>query len=183
MLALAATLSLALLSVQATEGNATDTSGRAQDAPASSNSTDYHQDAHSVLGDWGIFREDMMLKDLARIRSKYFKADHWLEGKELNPLPNITFPDVPADLSILKGTHGTQPLSNYAKDTFYYGPISIGTPSQMLNVDVDTGSADLWVQSNCGNACDGPQFFPSNSKTYRNTKQSFNVQYVRIYLP
>jgi hypothetical protein len=27
----------------------------------------------------------------------------------------------------------------------YYGPISVGTPAQVLNVIYDTGSANLWV--------------------------------------
>ncbi|KZV96822.1 peptidase A1 [Exidia glandulosa HHB12029] len=94
-------------------------------------------------------------------------------------MPNLTLANLPNDLGTFTGgTHGSQPLTDYGGDTFYYGPVSIGTPGQVLNVDVDTGSADLWVQSNCPkNTCTSPQFNQTKSKTFKNTKQSFNIQY------
>ncbi|KAA1471763.1 acid protease [Dentipellis sp. KUC8613] len=53
----------------------------------------------------------------------------------------------------------------------------MGTPAQTLTVDIDTGSADLWVPVNCKN-CNGHQFDPSRSSTYRNNNQGFAVTYV-----
>lgn len=31
-------------------------------------------------------------------------------------------------------------------DTMYLAPVSIGTPAQTIHLEVDTGSADLWVR-------------------------------------
>jgi Eukaryotic aspartyl protease len=65
-------------------------------------------------------------------------------------------------------------------DLLYYGPFGFGTPSQVLSVDVDTGSADLWVPLNCRN-CHGRQFSSSRSSTFRSTNQAFSVAYVRPF--
>lgn len=60
---------------------------------------------------------------------------------------------VPADLaavvdSILgKRTTGSAVTTPEDSDTEYLTPVSIGTPAQVLNLDFDTGSSDLWVFS------------------------------------
>jgi hypothetical protein len=65
-------------------------------------------------------------------------------------------------------------------DILYYGPISIGTPAQELTVDIDTGSADLWVPSNCNNCGNHKQFNSGASTTFMNREKSFNIVYVCI---
>ncbi|KAH9485313.1 Pepsin A [Psilocybe cubensis] len=58
-------------------------------------------------------------------------------------------------------------------DTLYYGPLRFGTPPQELTVDVDTGSADLWVPSGCA-ACSNKQFNKQSSSTYSESGSTFD---------
>ncbi|KAE8623470.1 hypothetical protein XENTR_v10005621 [Xenopus tropicalis] len=65
-------------------------------------------------------------------------------------------------------------------DTYYYGPISIGTPPQNFLVLFDTGSSNLWVPSSyCqSSACTNHNVFkPSQSSTYSSNGQKFTMGY------
>ncbi|KAJ4286631.1 hypothetical protein N0V88_007921 [Collariella sp. IMI 366227] len=47
----------------------------------------------------------------------------------------------------VKRTSGSAETTPEANDVEYLTPVSIGTPEQVLNLDLDTGSSDLWVFS------------------------------------
>ncbi|NXG78595.1 PEPE protein, partial [Baryphthengus martii] len=82
--------------------------------------------------------------------------------------------------AFLNGTKvATEPLLN-ALDVEYYGAISIGTPPQDFTVVFDTGSSNLWVPSvSCTSpACENHRLFnPSESSTYKSTRQNLSIHY------
>ena len=63
-------------------------------------------------------------------------------------------------------------------DLLYYGEVEVGTPAQSLTVQVDTGSADLWIPANCPK-CTGTQYKPGQSRTYQSREGTFEEYYVR----
>jgi len=60
------------------------------------------------------------------------------------------------------------------QDMYYYGPLSMGTPSQNLTVLFDTGSSDLWVPSK--KIC-------KNNKKYCKTHDTYNDRASSTYQP
>lgn len=64
-------------------------------------------------------------------------------------------------------------------DLLYYGPLSFGTPPQDITVDIDTGSADLWIPSGCPQ-CTNEQFQKDSSSTYSEVGSVFEMTYVGI---
>ena len=75
----------------------------------------------------------------------------------------------------------TLPLQDYISgslDILYYGPVSFGTPAQVLEMDIDTGSADLWVTSDCDD-CTSSQFDADKSTTMQKQNEDFAIAYVR----
>ncbi|KAF8881803.1 aspartic peptidase domain-containing protein [Infundibulicybe gibba] len=60
-------------------------------------------------------------------------------------------------------------IVNQLQDSRYYGTVNIGTPPQIFNVALDTGSSDLWVIGNTCQTCDPtlPLFDPSTSVSFK----------------
>ncbi|CAO3650201.1 unnamed protein product [Cunninghamella blakesleeana] len=69
-------------------------------------------------------------------------------------------------------------LYNYQSST-YLIELAIGTPLQNFTVSVDTGSSDLWIPStSCPSTnCPFSRFDSSQSSTFQNLNQNFNIQY------
>ncbi|OAQ87142.1 candidapepsin-4 precursor [Purpureocillium lilacinum] len=70
--------------------------------------------------------------------------------------------------------------------TLYYLNVSLGTPPQQVRVHLDTGSSDLWVNTNASTLCsqhDTPCNFSgtysaNQSSTYQYLGSDFNISYV-----
>ena len=89
-------------------------------------------------------------------------------------------PDLP--VSKPDETYAAFPLTDFisnSQDIQYYGYLGIGTPPQMLPLQLDTGSADIWVAAGCAD-CAGYQYQPSKSSSYRSSKAKFSISYVSI---
>lgn len=68
-----------------------------------------------------------------------------------------------------RDTAGAATLVNYQHDSTFYAAVAIGTPSQSVNLVLDTGSSDIWL---------GPsKFDSSSSSTFTNSSTPFEIQY------
>ncbi|KAI0675188.1 acid protease [Trametes maxima] len=61
-------------------------------------------------------------------------------------------------------------------DVLYYGPMDFGDSKMTMDIDIDTGSADLWVPVNC-RGCQNPSYVPSEKSSYVGSKQKCKVVY------
>jgi len=84
------------------------------------------------------------------------------------------------------GEVGNIPAEDVESNAEYLAAISIGTPAQTVNLDFDTGSADLWVWStelpanlqNQANSSEHNIFDPSKSSTFqKSTGSTWQIQY------
>ncbi|KAF9402913.1 1,3-beta-glucanosyltransferase [Mortierella sp. AD011] len=75
---------------------------------------------------------------------------------------------------------GTVPLTDVNPDVEYYGSVSVGTPAQVVKLDFDTGSSDIWFPStSCTTtACKKhTRFNTSKSSTYKRDGRSWSISY------
>ncbi|KAJ4422043.1 hypothetical protein N0V82_003339 [Gnomoniopsis sp. IMI 355080] len=86
------------------------------------------------------------------------------------------------DYKLLKRDEGSAtstPIDTF--DDAYVTPVSIGTPAQVLNLDFDTGSSDLWVYSSLTASADvdGQDVYtPSDSSTAElQTGETWDISY------
>lgn len=78
----------------------------------------------------------------------------------------------------------TETLTN--EETLYYANVTIGTPSQSLQLHIDTGSSDLWTNVKSSKVCasrgdpcsDSGVYDAHSSSTYKFVNSEFNVSYV-----
>jgi len=81
------------------------------------------------------------------------------------PVPDDLLAVVSSILS--KRTTGSAVTTPEESDVEYLTPVSIGTPAQVLNLDFDTGSSDLWVFSS-----ETPKSSVQGQATYNPSKSS-----------
>lgn len=71
------------------------------------------------------------------------------------------------------------------EQVLYYANITVGTPGQAIQVQVDTGSSDVWMSDSSAAFCkennyncEGGTFTPASSSTYKALSTVFNITYV-----
>ncbi|KAI9717114.1 MAG: hypothetical protein M1828_007447 [Chrysothrix sp. TS-e1954] len=84
----------------------------------------------------------------------------------------------------LKRATVSEPIGN--AQSLYYANVTVGTPPQMIQLQLDTGSSDVWVTGADDNfcnqgpeACPGGTFASSQSSTYKLVDEGgFNITYI-----
>ncbi|KAF9266935.1 acid protease [Marasmius fiardii PR-910] len=68
-----------------------------------------------------------------------------------------------------------------AYDQTYVVPLKIGSSQQTVSLQVDTGSADIWIASSLCSSCDpdSKKYDPNSSQTSQSSNVPFNITYLR----
>ncbi|KAG9096471.1 hypothetical protein FRC06_008624, partial [Ceratobasidium sp. 370] len=74
-------------------------------------------------------------------------------------------------------TNSGVPLVNQAADTSYYGVMNVGTPPAPYGVALDTGSSDLWFQSDSCTSCTQGVKFRTTSTSLNQSGTPFSITY------
>jgi Eukaryotic aspartyl protease len=150
---------------------------------------------------WGNISQLGQKQELRSLLSKYEQAAKVLAGVGLHAGPELLHPfpinnvlrphggdsrvaadDVPLIPPFLTETTAILPLTDDMDgtlDVLYYGPLEFGTPPQRLTVDIDTGSADLWVPGDQCRECSNNAFVPTKSLTFNSSsEETFRISYV-----
>ncbi|KAG0200912.1 hypothetical protein BGX28_006159 [Mortierella sp. GBA30] len=75
---------------------------------------------------------------------------------------------------------GRVPLTNVHADVEYYGSVSVGSPAQVIKLDFDTGSSDIWFPSSACNtaACKKhTRFNAAKSSTFKKDGRPWKIAY------
>ncbi|KAI7896406.1 aspartic peptidase domain-containing protein, partial [Mucor mucedo] len=83
-------------------------------------------------------------------------------------------------ISSLKGLQRKRDTKLYNDyGSIYLVDVAVGTPPQVFELAVDTGSSDLWIPgSQCPDSlCPLVKFNEANSTTYKPTSENFNIKY------
>ncbi|KAH8887279.1 eukaryotic aspartyl protease [Thozetella sp. PMI_491] len=79
---------------------------------------------------------------------------------------------------IRRQSSGSVVASPQPYDLEYLCPVSVGTPAQVVNLDFDTGSADLWITSPLGSTITGQKaYHPIASRTSSLSPNIWSITY------
>ena len=108
----------------------------------------------------------ILLTTIFGVHIPLYKITKTLQSKQLH-----------LDLLLSDSKETTLPVHDYSNAQFY-ASISIGTPPQIFNVIMDTGSSNLWIPSSCGLSCIfKSKYTHSKSSTYVVDGRDFKIQY------
>ncbi|KAF9343213.1 hypothetical protein BGX26_006084, partial [Mortierella sp. AD094] len=83
-------------------------------------------------------------------------------------------------INILSNSSSRVPLTNVNPDLEYYGSVSIGSPAQVIELDFDTGSSDIWFPStSCTTAVcrEHTRFNTAMSSTFKKDGRPWLISY------